>query len=405
MYRKFTADWVFPVSSDPIRNGVVICKEDGTVEALLSPEEAQSEGVLDGSMEVMEGVLCPGFVNAHCHLELSHMKGVIPPGTGLPSFIRKVITSRDAAAEVMQAAMEAADAEMHAEGIVAVGDISNLDVTFPVKQKSRLYYHTFVELLGIDPARAYQVVDHGKALLERLRALGLAGSLSPHAPYTASPQLLKAISTCAYEEDMILTLHNQECDAEHEMFISGTGDMMDVLKEVGIDMTVFRPTGFSSLASTLTHLSPCNSLQLVHNTCSKEEDVDKAGEFGFQLWWCLCPRANIYIENRLPDVEMLRRKGLRMTVGTDGLTSNHSLSMLEELKVIQQAFPSTPLQELLQWATLNGARFLGQSQHLGSLEKGKRPGLNLISQMNVQNLEFSEGSRIASVTFSGDPLK
>ena len=124
---------------------------------------------------------------------------------------------------------------------------------------------------------------------------------------------------------------------------------------------------------------------LVHNTVSQEADISFAGNYFHRLYWCLCPNANLFIEDKLPDIELFRKHGSCITLGTDSLASNSSLSILEEIKTIQFHFPAVPLCEMLMWATQNGAEALGFN-HLGTFEKGKRPGVILIENIDNNNL-------------------
>ena len=129
-------------------NKVLVLDEQGTVLDILNRADA-GDGV-----QLLDGMLCPGFVNTHCHLELSHMQGVIPEKTGLPTFLTTVMTQRGTFAVDPTAAMEAAATAMWQEGIVAVGDICNTTTTLPLKQNSPLYYHSFIECMGFIPAAA-----------------------------------------------------------------------------------------------------------------------------------------------------------------------------------------------------------------------------------------------------------
>jgi cytosine/adenosine deaminase-related metal-dependent hydrolase len=126
----------------------------------------------------------------------------------------------------------------------------------------------------------------------------------------------------------------------------------------------------------------------VHNTVSEQQDIDFVQQYFNHAYWCLCPNANLYIEKQLPDIELFRRNNCRITIGTDSLASNHTLSILDEIKSIHQYFPQIPLTELLKWSTLNGAEFLGQEQKLGSFVKGKRPGVVLIENADLQTLQL-----------------
>ena len=137
----FRADYVFPVCADPIKNGVVIVDDAGKVISVTDhiPPNAANEPV-----EQLSGAICPGFVNTHCHTELSHLKDKILPGYGLVAFIKEILKIRNGDATAIAAAAAQADSDMYENGIVAVGDIANTNATVALKAKSKLYYHTFV---------------------------------------------------------------------------------------------------------------------------------------------------------------------------------------------------------------------------------------------------------------------
>jgi len=110
-----------------------------------------------------------------------------------------------------------------------------------------------------------------------------------------------------------------------------------------------------------------------------KEDIETLTRTFDEAWFCLCPNSNRYIENRLPDIEILQQQTQNITIGTDSLASNDTLSILEELKTIATRIPEIPTHTLLKWGTQNGARFMGIEANFGTLEVGKRPGLNHIA--------------------------
>jgi cytosine/adenosine deaminase-related metal-dependent hydrolase len=392
--RFYQADLVFPLEGPPLEKGIVIISDDGIIEDVISPLR-KDPGI---HPEFLEGVLVPGFVNTHCHLELSCMKGHIAEHTGMLGFVREFISKRNnfSAAE-KTSAIAAAEAEMLENGIVAIGDISNTTDTLEQKRRGRLYYHTFVEAFDLHPSRAEVVFDEAKAIYEAFSS-GLspdngAVSLVPHAPYTVSPSLYEKIKELAADKHAILSVHNQESKAENELFQLGTGPFIDMYARMGMDHSWFKPTRLSSLLSTLGYYPSDLNLLLVHNTFTSEEDIKEGiKRFGKnKLFWATCPKANLYIENTLPDYEAFVRSGAKMTIGTDSLASNTSLSVLEEMKMLSARFPSLSLDQLLTWACKNGADFLGISERFGTLEKGKQPGLVWIS--NVENKRLTAESQ------------
>lgn len=394
--RKLAAEIVFTISSEPVKNGIVTIDGEGTVLDVSTGDPHHPE------IEFFEGIICPGFINTHCHLELSHMRALLEEKSGMANFIRGILSKRAIhSAEDIHHAIELAEEEMIRNGIVAVGDISNTNDTLKQKAKGNIHYHTFIELFHPDPSKAAEIFDKGLKLeheFQRPQQLKSTVSIAPHAPYTMSETLLELINGYTSKHNTITSLHNQESKGEDDLFISRSGALFDLFKELGFDTGFFRQTGVNALRSTLPFLTDAQKLLLVHNTFTTAEDIIWAEELlrsssgnNMRLYWCTCPNANLYIENRLPDYNHFLKTNCKVTVGTDSLASNWSLSILDELKTITRHYPSIPLQTLLTWATKNGAEFLGLN-HLGTIEKGKKPGLNLLK--NTQALTISDKTAV-----------
>jgi len=370
--------------SDP--DSVLITTDEGIVQAVVAGREAGDD------VEVYSGVLSPGFVNCHCHLELSHMKGVIPEGTGLVDFLSTVIRQRAEAAppEGVAEAIAAGEQEMLDNGIMAVGDICNTADTVAQKALGRLYYHNFIETMGFVEQGAAARFAHSLAVFNAFaEAYQLpieSNSIVPHAPYSVSGALFRLIA--GFPGNHLLTIHNQESETENEWLLSGKGDFLRLYAALGLDVSFYQGTGKRSLESFLPYFYRNQSLILVHNVATGAEDVRAARAGGPDLYFCLCPNANLYISGQLPDVELLQRQGCRIVIGTDSLASNHQLSILEELKTLQRAFPGLPTPTLLQWATAGGAEALQAEGVLGTFAAGKQPGVVLI--------EGGEGDRLTA---------
>lgn len=375
MSSYLSASWIFPITTEPIKNGVIVIREDGYIEDIFSAEEALAANVT--GVQYYEGILIPGLINTHCHLELSHLFGKIPLHTGLPDFVQQIMQQRAGSATEIEKAMVHADAEMYANGIVAVGDISNQILSKEVKLNSKIYYHTFVEAMGFNPQRAQEIVAAAENTRDSFYPL--KATIVPHAPYSVSEALFKEISRTSGEAHESVSIHNQETEEENRFFERKEGHFLKLYEFLGLDISFFEAKGKSSLQTFLPHLSKAAKTLLVHNTFTGRADLEFAALSGHRLFWCLCPNANLYIENRLPDVALLQEAGLKITLGTDSLASNHQLSILAEMLVLQEQ-SKVPLSALLKWATLNGAEFLGIEHQYGSFEKGKHPGINLITQ-------------------------
>lgn len=380
MLRHFSADFIFPVSGEPLERGIVSVNEKGEI---IDVHDSISGGLITDTVERYEGIIVPGFVNAHCHLELSHMLGKIAGAEGLISFISSVMSQRHTDDALVLASMEKYDQVMFEKGIVAVGDISNNHLSRSVKQKSRIYYHTFIELLGFDPGKAEDVFN--RALDLKKEFAPLPASIAPHAPYSVSEELFILLKKYSDNHDNLISMHNQESGEENDLFRSKSGGFIDFYRMLNLDISFFKPHNQSSLLSMLPLISDKQKLLLVHNTYTSQADVQFADQSGRELYWCFCPKANLYIEGKLPEIETFL-SDQNITIGTDSLASNDDLCILSELKTIREHYPQIPFEQTIRWATLNGAAFLGIDKHFGSIEKGKTPGLNLISNVNGQEL-------------------
>lgn len=387
MLRYLSADYIFPVSGDPIKNGLIVLHQDGEIDAVYTAETAKS---IIEPIECYKGIIVPGFVNAHCHLELSHLQGKIPKGTGLVPFLKTVISQRTADEVEVLTAMKTNDQRMFDTGIVAVGDISNNHLSKSIKQKSKIYYHTFVELLGFDPAKAEIVFN--KALELKSGFTPLSASLVPHAPYSVSERLFSMLREYSESHENLCSIHNQESRAETDLFLNKSGDFLDLYKMLGLNLQFFEAKYQSSIQSTMPLISAKQKTLLVHNTYTSQEDLAAVTASGNDIYWCFCPNANLYIEGRLPDINQFLADDFNITVGTDSLASNDKLCILSELKVIKAYFPELSFSQTIRWATLNGAEFLGIDKRFGSIEKGKTSGLNLIE--NVIGTELTPTSKI-----------
>lgn len=368
---KLSADLIIPVKSKPIENGVIVCDEHGKI------LDVQDEVTDFSGVKRFRGVLVPGFVNAHCHLELSHMKSIIPSGTGLIKFIEKVVTLREFPYEFILEAIRSADQEMYEHGIVAVGDISNKTDTIAIKASSPIRYYTFVEMFDfLQPEMARSTYERYMPVFDALSDHSeVFKSLSPHSPYTVSGSLFRIIND-QNADDVSISIHNQETWEEHIFFLEGMGKLIDFYANFNLDISHFKPTGKSSIYYTMEHLSPGFRTLFVHNTTTSIPDIQAAQAWNEKLYWVTCPNANLYIENRLPDYESFIKAGAKMCIGTDSLSSNWRLCVLEEMKTIKKFNSFIDDLDIVQWATQNGAEALGFERDLGSFEVGKTPGIN-----------------------------
>jgi cytosine/adenosine deaminase-related metal-dependent hydrolase len=381
---KFSADTIYTVSGAPIKDGVIVTDDNGKILSIDTADQHDSS-----SVQKHQGSIIPGFVNTHCHLELSHMISQVNTGTGLIPFIKNVVTYREFPMDVIFDAIAKADAYMYEQGIVAVGDISNKLDTAAQKNKSKIRYYTFVEMFDfLQEGATEQFTAQYKDVFEgQSTAHGNQKSYVPHAPYSVSKNLFSIINDRNPESGITVSIHNQETPPENELFLSKTGDFIGFYEDFKFPLDHFHATNKTAIHYALEHMNPnCRSL-FVHNTLTTADDIKAAQAWSDHVYWATCPNANLYIENRLPNYQAFLDTKARMTIGTDSLTSNWQLSVLEEMKTISRYQSYVPFATLLRWATLNGAQALGFEKDLGSLEVGKTPGLNLISVGEDQKLD------------------
>lgn len=392
--RKLSAHYIFTGTGIVLSKGIIILTDDGIVTEIIDTQGKLEEMA---GVEFYSGVLVPGFVNAHCHLELSHLHGIFSEKTGLPHFLKNVIDYRNLDENKVMEEAQKADYELRRNGIVAVGDVSNSNITFRLKSESKIKYHTFVEALGFSPQRAEKAFGCAMECYHEALELGLAASIVPHAPYSISKALFDKISEFATLRKSILSMHSQECSEEDELYKGGKGEIARHLTEnLSMDLSFFKPTGKSALESVIKWLPKDNRLLLVHNIYTRQKDIDliQATRSLRKTWFVLCPDSNLYIENRLPDIELFRKNKLNICLGTDSLSSNQRLSILDEMKTILSNFPSIPFGEIVIWATRNGAEALEMSDWAGTIEKGKKPGINMITGMDLQQLKLLPQSKV-----------
>jgi len=365
------------LSANSIFNGKEFLKEDSVLQLEDNANFVQitdASKVESSSIEHHKGIITPGFVNSHCHLELSHMHQIIPQKKGFLDFVKTIMSRRNlVSVEQMIEAGKQADLQMVQNGIVAVGDISNINLTFEVKQQSSIFYHTFIELLGLDPAKTTPMLSYGVGLLTELKKLSLSGSLAPHAPYSCSSQLIKAIAAHNANNNLPTSIHNQESEEENKFLRGEKSDFDDLYKFLQLDISWFKPNFKSSLDSYVKELNTGTNI-LVHNTFSSEEDMKSVRS---NVFWCLCPSANLYIEDTLPNYTQLLKNTQQICFGTDSLASNSDLNLIKEANIF---YSNTGELELsLKGITHNGAKALGIEDKFGLFIKGKNTGLNLIT--------------------------
>jgi cytosine/adenosine deaminase-related metal-dependent hydrolase len=386
--QQISADYIFPVFGKPIKNGIITLDNEGKILALSENTPIKKE------ITYHSGIIVPGFINTHTHMELSGLRNKVPPQTGLPNFVLKLQQERKKKINDLMPAIYQADSLMRENGIVAAGDISNSIDSYDMKQNSKIEYYTFIEIIGLDNKMSHRNFQNALQKEKLLYEMQLSGSIAPHAPYSVNMSLLKKIKEHYDNKNYVYTIHNQESSHENTLFIKKGGKLLESLIKLGVSFKQWQHTGKNSLVSLLPLFPAHNNIILVHNLYTSAEDIQRATDYSKKMYWALCPISNLFIENKLPPIHMLRNHTGNITIGTDSLASNNTLSLLEEIKTISKNFQDIKLEELIKWATINGARALHFENELGTIEPGKKPGLNLITNIDYTTMRLTPESQV-----------
>lgn len=357
------------------RNRIVTVADDGTIVEIRECHNPDREE----SVEWYNGVLIPGMVNAHCHLELSYVRGKVTPHGGFAGFAQGLRAARHGVStDQMTQAAELWDNTMWQAGVEAVGDVCNGSLTFEVKRRSRIHYHNFVELYGLGQHNATEV----RELAEQAREMGLSATPTPHSLYSLRDEAYADVI-----DSQRLSLHFAESREEVDLF-SQQGAMWEWYRSAGFEAPFIGQYG--SPVERLLALTPRNRQMVLVHACEVSHEDVKAIESHFEVApvWVVCPRSNDFISELRPPVEVLRECGSKVAVGTDSLASNTTLDMMAELS----AMPTVPLAERLQWATHGGAEALGMEQSLGSLRVDTRPGVVLVEGVDFESMQLRPGA-------------
>jgi cytosine/adenosine deaminase-related metal-dependent hydrolase len=386
----FSAPWVLPVVRPPIRDGAVAVDAGGTILAVGPRAEVLDALGRSGGAEVhCEGALVPGLVNAHTHLELSWLAGAVPGGDGVIAWTRRLmekVTAAPATEDARFAAAAAAARAARALGTAALGDVGNGILGWRAMADARILGLFFHELVGSRERRIGDALGDAAAERATVPEPELAGASplipavpAPHAPYSVGPGLIRRIFAAAAAAGLPTTIHLAEDPDEVALLADGSGGWPDVLRAMGVDPGERAPglgpcaylAELGALAARDGSTGPAPLL--VHMVCAGPDDRRRAREAGATV--VLCPRSNLHIGGRLPDIAALVHDGVALALGTDSLASAPDLSLWGEMRALSAAVPEIPARRWLEAATDGGARALGLGATLGALERARRPGL------------------------------
>lgn len=356
-----------------LERGVVVEVDDnGTITNISRHDSIDNIA----SVEFYPGILIPGMVNAHSHLELAYLHGAIAEGTGFAGFAREIgrVRGNYTDQERLHAA-SVADSELWHEGVEAVLDIANDDLIIGIKERSKVEYHTLFEVFGLNT----QSCDAHRAMAAKYAH----SDITTHSTYSLQDAIFRDITNKGKES---LSIHLLESEDEIALY-NKKGSLWDWYTRMGWECDFLH---YGHPARRIAESTPSTRRAvLVHGCKATTEDVTLLNNhFDTPPTWVLCPESNRYISGITPPVAMLREMGATIAIGTDSLASARHISMVENMRLLGDI----PLAELLTYATLNGAKALGIEKQKGSLEVGKRPGLVVLSDIDMQAMRISEES-------------
>jgi aminodeoxyfutalosine deaminase len=369
----YQADWLLPVSDDPVRRGWV------SVDANRRISDVGADPVAAGT-DLGRRAILPALVNAHTHLELSYLHERVAAGTTFGAWVRVLMALRrqypdPSAPEILSAARQAI-AYARASGTGLIGDISNTLVTIPLLRELAMPAHVFHELLGFNVADPAARVEGARAAVTDAGAdaRDVRVTLAAHAPYSVSPAMFRAIRAAVDEHaHPLTTVHLGESAEEVEFLKHGTGAFRTLLEELG----VWAPDWAAPATSPVVYLSDLGFLDrcalVVHGVQFDGDDLSRLAALGATV--VSCPRSNVHVGVGSPPLEAFYAMDVNVAFGTDSLASVADLNLFTELKEARRIAPRVPARRLIESATLSGARALGFGDDLGSIEVGKRAAL------------------------------
>ncbi len=380
--KRFSAQYVITNTGPLLKRAIITTEDDGTVTGI---EDTGGNLTESHSVEFYNGIITPGFVNCHCHLELSHMKGKITEGGGLVSFVEQIMNNRESKIDTIVQSASDADSEMYRSGISLCADICNTSGTFHLKRTSKIKYINLLEVFGIDPGIAEKRIDEILAVAGKAEEMKLPYAMVPHSAYSLSQKLFGLLKDLS-KENKVTSIHFMESRAEKTFLGYHSGNIISSYRKSSL-LSKRQEVVVNHVDTIMNQVTTSGNLVLVHNTFA-DRDAIKNVRKRDNTYWCLCPGSNQYIERALPPVNLLLEEGCELVTGTDSLASNAKLDILRELIILQLNFPALGIEDLIAWATINGAKALGEDKEYGKIAPGMRPGILLLENVDLANMKL-----------------
>ncbi len=383
------APWLLPISHPPVQNGGVAVQA-GRILAVSRFNEVSRKYPGAAIVDYPDAVLMPGLINAHIHLELSHLAYLScqPSPSTFTGWITNMLAERikvGADSKAIQEATRAVLADQQRQGVIAVADISNSGLTRDLSSEFTGRLFCFKEYLGLRASELAASLLNLEKEVERPDVCCTA-----HAPYSTHIELLSVLKNRAARLGQIFPIHVAESLAEQAMMNRGRGEMQEFLEQRGFWDESFQPTGSDSKGS-VSYLHQHGLLDrrtlCVHCIHVTDQEIGLLAESGVKV--CLCPGSNRYLGVGKAPADKYLDKGMLPALGTDSLTSNPELSLWREMRLLAEDHPGIDPVDILRMATLGGAEALGLGDQLGSLEAGKEAAILAVNLASSVRNVFS----------------
>lgn len=356
--KAYRASWVWAQRGRLLPGAAVVIEQGRIVELIEHP------GPSLNAVDLGDGLITPGLVNAHTHLELSGLKGLAEPKGDFVDWLLELVATRpNQNPEFAAKATQAAADQAAASGTVLVGDVTNTGHAKDAVSKAGLSAVYFFEALGsamAEPPEPYARWVDGR---------WEQSAIAAHSPYSVPAWRMAALKKRS--GDAPFAIHIAESTAEME-YVAGAGEQGERLAAFLEARGVQRDELGLSAARPLAHVMATGAVDentlLVHGVQLEPDEAAQVATSGASL--CVCPRSNLGLTGSIAPVEALLAAGVNLALGTDSLASNVDLNLFNEMSVLAATLPGLDPEAIFHMATMGGARALGLADHFGCLAAG-----------------------------------
>lgn len=362
------AKYLLPNPEDCIENGAVAV-EGTTICRVGTFEEIQALAGIDKIIDLGNAAILPGIINIHTHLDLTNLHNRIKPTTNFTHWVFQIVGARIRWKEEDYISSIEKGIELCVEsGVTTVADIANAEYSFSVLKKSPLRKVVYKEVIDLNPDHAEDVLKKTQSELSAIIPDNLLSTgLSPHAPYSVSKELYQEIAQYAVETGTPVCTHIAETQDEIEFLTKGTGSFPAFLRQIRALPDNWKAPGLTPIHYLNETEILGNHPVLIHCNYVTDEEISVIKFSGASV--AFCPRSHHFFGHANHPVQKLLDAGINVGLGTDSLASNHSLSILDEMKFLS-LHHSIPPKTLLTMATINGAKALGLDFKIGQIKEG-----------------------------------